>query len=117
MATALQNAPTGANEADGTESGPDADKGKLFEVPRVKVIVDDSDPTVLKLAFAGSIELDRAKADDVKLYNDLKAGKPATLKVEAHVAGAKTTHRRDSDGDVDAVVQTKSLTIHSIIQA
>lgn len=114
MATALKDAPTGAAEVDGTASGPDAEKGKLFEVPRVKVIVDESDPTILKIAFSGGVELDRAVADDVGFYNRLKAGETVTLQVEAHVAGARTTHRRDSEGDVDAVVQTKSLIVHSV---
>ena len=94
--------------------GQDAEKGKLFEVPRVAVIVDETDPTVLKLSFSGSIELDRTDASDVELYNQLRAGQSAELHVTAHVAGAKTTHRRDSEGDVDAVVQTKSLVVHSL---
>jgi hypothetical protein len=111
--TALKDAPTGENEPEGQ----DADKGKLFEVPRVAVIVDDSDPTILKLAFSGNIEIDRTVASDVEAYNKLVAGKTVALSVEAHVAGAKTTHRRDSEGDVDAVVQTKSLIVHSIDNA
>ncbi len=104
-------------DAERQAEGQDADKGKLFEVPRVAVIVDDTDPTVLKLAFSGGIELDRTNASDVELYNSLRAGRPATFTVEAHVAGAKTAHRRDSEGDVDAVVQTKSLIVHSITAA
>jgi hypothetical protein len=34
--------------------------------------------------------------------------------IDAFVAGPKNTHRRDSDGNVDAVVQTKSLVVHSV---
>ena len=118
MATALKDAPTGHDEdqVDGTESGNDPDKGKLFDVPRIKVILDESDPTVLKLAFAGGLELDRAKPDDVELYNRLKAGREIDLNVTCHVAGAKNTHRRDSEGNVDSIVQTKSLIVHSITE-
>jgi hypothetical protein len=94
--------------------GQDAEKGKLFEVPRVAVILDDSDPTVIKLAFSGSIDLDRTIAKDVEFYNSLHDGKEATLELVVHVAGAKTTHRRDSEGDVDAVVQTKSLVVTNV---
>lgn len=94
--------------------GQDPDKGKLFEVPRVKIVLDESDPTVLKVSIAGSIELDRTVARDVEFYNSLKAGQTASLAISAHVAGAKTTHRRDSEGNVDAVVQTKSLTVTDI---
>lgn len=95
-------------------SGPGAETGKLFDVPRVGIVVDDSDPTMLKLAFGGSIELDRNEKARVEFYNDLKAGKPRTLTIGVHVAGAKKTHRRDSEGDVDAIVETKSLVITDI---
>lgn len=97
-----------------TPDGQDPESGKLFEVPRVGVLVDETDPTVLKLAFSGAIELERGNASDVAFYNRLNAGQTVALRVDAHVAGAKTTHRRDSDGNVDAVVQSKSLIIHSL---
>jgi hypothetical protein len=99
---------------DGTASGNDPDKGKLFEIPRIAVLIDETDPGVIKLAFSGSIELDRTKADDVSFYNQLAAGKNIDLEVQAFVKGPQNTHRRDSDGLVDAVVQTKSLVVHSI---
>jgi len=95
-------------------STPDAPEGKLFEVPRVKVIVDQADPTVLKISFSGSVELERASKEQVEFYNALKAGKASQLAVTVHVAGAKTSHRRDSEGDVDAVVQTKSLIVTDV---
>jgi hypothetical protein len=93
--------------------GQDAEKGKLFEVPRVAVTIDEADPGVLKLAFSGSIELDRSKPDDVAFYNSLIAGRDAALAISAFVAGPKNSHRRDPEGNVDAVVQTKSLIVHS----
>lgn len=120
MSAQLQEAginPTDQEDLEQTEdeeAGTDVDAGKLFDVPRVGVITDETDPTVLKLSFSGGIELNRNNADDVKFYNKLKAGRSVALEIEAHVAGGKTTHRRDSEGNVDAVVQTKSLLIHSI---
>ena len=111
---------TGTIEGDGTGEalpeidGQDAEKGKLFEVPRVAVTIDEADPGVLKLAFSGSIELDRANADDVAFYNSLKAGRDADLSVSVFCAGPKNSHHRDAEGNVDAVVQTKSLIVHSI---
>jgi hypothetical protein len=117
-ATAPAEAGAGTSEEiEGTQSGPDATKGKLFEVPRVGVIIDETDPTVIKLSFSGGIELDRTNADDVSFYNRLTAGKTVSLEIEAHVGTTKTTHRRDSEGNVDAVVQSKSLTVHSIDNA
>jgi hypothetical protein len=99
---------------EGTSKGEDADKGKMFDVPRVGIVIDDADPTVLKLAFSGSVDLDRTNGLEAAFYNDLAAGKPAELVVTVHVAGAQMRHRRDSEGDVDAIVQTKSLVVSDV---
>lgn len=114
--SALAAAATGADEEPiaGTQSGPDAEKGKLFDLPRVAIVTDETDPTTLKIAFAGSVELDRSIPDDVSFYNRLIAGQDGELRVTVHVAGAKTTHHRDSEGYVDDVIQTKSLIVHSV---
>jgi len=93
---------------------PDPDTGQLLKMPRAAVFVDESDPGVLKLAFSGQIELNRADPGDVDVYNALKAGTDAELAVTVFVAGPRNSHRRDSEGNVDAVVQTKSLIVHSI---
>lgn len=107
---ALADAPTGAEETEGQ----DPEKGKLFEVPRVGIVQDTTDPTLIKLAFAGSIELDRTNKSDMDFYNGLAAGKNHELQVTVFVPGAKNTHRRDAEGDVQAVLQTKSLIVHSV---
>jgi hypothetical protein len=100
--------------ADGTARGEDPETGKLFEVPRVAIDVDDTDPTVLKITFGGSIELERGVHDDAAFFNRLKPGRNVSLEIEAFVSSPKTTHRRDSDGNVDAVVASKSLIVHSV---
>ena len=94
--------------------GEDAEKGKLFEVPRVAVIVDESDPGVLKLKFGGQVELDRTNAGDVQFFNRLKHGKVFDLQLSGYVTGSQKTHRHDSEGNVDAIVETKSLVINSV---
>lgn len=103
-----------ASAPEGTESGPDAESGKLFEVPRIKIDIDKADPTVLKIAWSGSVELDRGNGQQAGFYNDLKPGQTLELAVIVHCAGAKQVHRRDSEGDVDAIVQTKSLIITDV---
>lgn len=100
--------------SDDPQPEPDPDTGKLFDVPRVTVITDDADPTLLLLAFSGSIKLDRSIANDVTFYNRLRSGKNVHLELEAHVAGATKRHRRDKEGAVDAVVETKSLIITDV---
>ena len=94
--------------------GEDAEKGKLFEVPRVAIVIDESDPSVVKIAFSGSVELDRGNAEQVGFYNALRAGGEVEVVVIGHVAGAKKIHRRDSEGVVDAVVETKSIVVSDV---
>ncbi len=99
-----------------TELGlvPDPERGRLFDVPRVKVQLDESDPNVLKLAFSGSYELDRDDAVTVAAYNRLRPGEEASLVLSVYVASAHKRHRRDSEGDVDAIVETKSLVVADV---
>ena len=112
-AVASETAPTGAEalaaSAGDPPTGEDAEKGKLFEIPKVKI--DTTQPTVLKLAVAGGIEIERNDQQWVEFYNDLQAGKSREVTVTVFAAGAKKTHRRDPEGDVDAVVETKSLIV------
>ena len=105
MGTALAEAPTGKKEDETTT-------GKLFEMPAIEI--DESNPTAVSIAFSGSVTLDRSQADDMALYNKLKHGKLFDLHVSGLVKGSKKTHRRDNDGNVDAIVETKSLVIDSI---
>lgn len=100
--------------ADGTAKGEDPDTGKIFDVPRVAITVDDTDPTVIKISIAGGVELERGNKDQADFYNALKAGKDFDLNVSGHVAGQKKTHRHDSDGNVDAIVETKSLVVTDV---
>lgn len=124
-AALTDTAPTGAsalNETDVTTDadraadtitkGEDPDAGKLFDLPRIKV--DSTNPTVLKTAFSGSIEIERNDKQWAEVFNSLTPGKSHELRVTVFCAGGKKTHRRDSEGDVDAVVQVKSLIVTDI---
>jgi len=90
---------------------PDPDTGQLLKMPRVPIVIDESDPSVLKVAFSGQVAIERGDKAWVEFYNGLKQGKSAELLVSVHVAGTSKTHRRDKEGDVDAVVETKSLIV------
>jgi hypothetical protein len=109
-ATAID--PTTQQNDDYTEQ-PDGQL-KAVDVPRVGILVDETDPTVIRVTFSGKVDLERGTKSDVEFFNQLRAGKPFELTIAGHVAGAKTTHRRDSEGDVDAVVQSKSLVVDSV---
>lgn len=103
-ASTLAEAPPGDTE---TETN-----GKLFEMPAIEI--DESNPTAISIAFSGSVTLDRSQKTDAELYNRLKHGKAFELTLSGLVKGSKKTHRRDSEGNVDAIVETKSLVIDSI---
>lgn len=94
--------------------GQSPDTGRLFEVPRVTVLLDESDPTVLKLAFSGSYELDRDNATQVEHYNRLRAGQEVELVVTARVAGTQKGHRLDSEGDLADIVESKRLVVSEV---
>jgi hypothetical protein len=105
----LAEAETGAQEDEGKLT---PDSPRLFEMPRI--VVDESNPTQITVAFSGSVTLDRSQASDADLYNRLKHGKLFDLHVSGLVKGSSKTHRRDNDGNVDAIAETKTLVIDSI---
>lgn len=96
---------------DAIDLEPDPDTGQLLKMPRVAVTVDDADPSALTVAFSGQVTIERGDSQWVGFYNRLRAGKTSELTVSVHVAGVKKTHRRDKEGDVDAIVETKSLVV------
>jgi hypothetical protein len=103
--SALAAAPTGDEELsrnDGQAVRAACDRDRRVEP-------DADHDHVLRL-----VVLDRSQPSDAKLYNDLKAGRLFSLQVDGLVKGAKTTHQRDSEGNIDAVAETKTLVIDSI---
>lgn len=106
MSTALAEARTGADE------GEQLQKEKLFELPPIKN--DATKPTMIHVVVSGPIPLDLSQKADIDFYNELQAGKLVTREVTFFVKGAKKTHRRDAEGNVDAVVETKSLLVDGV---
>jgi hypothetical protein len=103
MSTALANAPTGADEHE--QPAP----LKLFDIKP-----DPARPTLISVNVSGKIKLDLSQKSDVDFYESLKAGKLVTYDTTFFVASTKKTHRRDGDGNVDAVPETKSLVIDGV---
>jgi hypothetical protein len=81
---------------------------KLFEVPRVAVDPDTSDPDVLRLAFSGTVVVDRSDPNDVAFYNALASGAVGKLTVTYYAAGAQNRHK---DG---VVTQTKAIVVDEV---
>lgn len=77
--------------------------------------IDGQSIDKIKIAFSGSVMLDRSKPEDVALFRTLRLGKVAELRVAGDVSfsgGGFTTNR---DGDLDAVVATKTVKIDSVV--
>jgi hypothetical protein len=85
-----------------------AEEERLFEVPRVAVEFDDADPDVLRLAFSGTVVVDRTDPDDVAFYNSLPGGSVSKLTVSVYAAGAQNRHK---DG---IVTQTKAIVVDGV---
>jgi hypothetical protein len=76
--------------------------------------VDGQSIDKIGIAFSGSVKLDRSTPDDCSLFRRLMLGKVVTLKVDAKVVGVATKGKDDSDGNTDAVVETKTLSVNTI---
>lgn len=98
--SALAVAPTGADENENVE------QPKLFEIK-----AETTRPTKINVNISGVIELDLSIESDCAFYNSLKPGKTVSFPTDYYVASVKTTHRRDGDGNVDAVPQSKSIKV------
>jgi hypothetical protein len=103
MSSALAEAPTGAGEQE------KAQPLRLFDIKQEPVR-----PTKLTVNVSGQIELDMSKKSDVEFWNSLKPGATISLPADFFVASEKTTHRRDSDGNVDAVPRSKSIKVDMV---
>lgn len=101
--SALAAAPTGADERE-----------NVNQLKLVDIKPDKAKPTLISVNVSGKIKLDLSQKSDVDFYNVLQAGKLIELPTSFFVASTKKTHRRDSDGNVDAVPEMKSLVIDGV---
>lgn len=69
----------------------------------------------IAIKFGGRVMLDRSSLTDVAMFNKLKLGQDVELRISAKVSnsgGAGFTTSKE--GDLDAVVGSKSLTVDSV---
>jgi hypothetical protein len=88
---------------------------RAYDDPALQLpMVDGQGIDKIALKFSGTIRLDRSKPDDVALFRRLKLGKDIDVKLEGKVVGSNTTGATNKDGDLDVVVGSKTLDIHTI---
>jgi hypothetical protein len=92
----------------------DADRGLLFELPREPIVIDESDPGIVRISFSGTYEYDRTNAEQIGFYNRLRAGREQQLVVVVHVSGARKEHKLDGEGYPSEIVETKRLVVREV---
>jgi hypothetical protein len=109
-----------AEDADDEQLEPNAEKGELFNrdqyeredlaIPKV----DGQQIDKIRVDFGGSIMLDRSDPADVALYNALTLGKEVELRVAGKVGGTGVTFATNREGDLDAIVGRKKITVDEV---
>lgn len=75
--------------------------------------VDGESIDKIAVAFSGRVLLDRSSAADVDLYRRLLLGKDVDLRVSGKVSGTGAGYTTNREGDLDAVVGTKTVKVES----
>ena len=71
----------------------------------------------ISIKWSGEVFLDRSDPDDVAVYNALRLGKDVSLLVEAKCSSTGAKGATDREGDLDVIVATKGLKVHSLMRA
>lgn len=70
----------------------------------------------ISIKWSGEVFLDRSDPDDVAVYNALRLGKDVSLLVEAKCSSTGAKGATDREGDLDVIVATKGLKVHSLMK-
>lgn len=82
-----------------------------LQIPKV----DGQSVDKIAIKFGGRVMLDRSDLADVAMFNKLRLGQDVELRISAKVSnsgGAGFT--KSKQGDLDAIVGSKSLTVDSV---
>lgn len=95
-------------------------KGELFDksdydredIALPKVDGETTDKIAVK--FSGTVLLERTDPNDVALMRKMRLGGDITLMVEAKCAGKGHGYTTSRDGELDAVVLTHAVRVHTV---
>ena len=76
--------------------------------------VDGEGIDKIRLAFTGSVMLDRSNPADVALYNRAMLARDLELRISGRVARVATGYTTGKEGDLDAVVGERTIKVDSV---
>lgn len=87
----------------------------IYEDPTLRIEkVDGKNIEQIAVTFSGRILLDRSNEKDVELWNRLTMGTDAELRVCAKATGKLVQGATNREGDLDVVVGTRKLKVHTV---
>lgn len=118
-----RTADTPADETE-TETATETDEGakstglfdaSRYDSPELQITkVDGQGIDKIRIAFTGSIMLDRSDPRDVALFNKLILGKDVELRCAGEVVRTATGWTTNRDGDLDAVVGERTIKVGTV---
>jgi hypothetical protein len=108
---------TQAPASEEQEAGTQPDRSQ-YDKPGLRLAkIDGKSVDRIAIKFSGQVMLDRSDPADVKLFRDLELGKQnVSLLIEAAVDKASGSGATNRDGDLDVIVGSKTLRIHSLMR-
>lgn len=112
----------GGDDTNGGEPITDEETGQTALVDRSQyeredlqiAKVDGNTIDRISLKFSGEVFLNRSDPSDVAVYNALRLGRDVGLLIDAKCGSTMAKGATDREGDLDVVVGTKGLKVHSI---
>lgn len=122
MSTQPEEAAATLESPDDTDDDtpPAADGGALFDKSQYEredlqiSKIDGQSVDKIRVKFSGSVMLDRSDPADVALYNRLLLGEDCELRVAGNVSGSGGGKTTNKDGDLDAIVGQKTVTVDTV---
>ena len=86
-----------------------------YDKPELQIAkVDGQGIDKIRVAFSGSVMLDRSDPADVALFNKLMLGKECELRVAGKVSKTATGWTTNREGDLDAVVGERTVKVDTV---
>lgn len=86
-----------------------------YQRPELRIDkIDGHDIDRPRFKFSGAVSLDRMSPEDVGMFNDARMGEEFEVRVRVRVAGFGVRVVSDRDGDFQATIGERSLTIEGV---